>query len=138
MPSNIRRRVHQQMPIGAFELWHLQTGDCLMGGGCLVCREVRERDPVLGTLRVLRADIAAEVWRQHRAAIIADWTARLDAMQSPGSPCFAEVWFDGARLPSPRAHWPEHARDLHAMIAANLETERAASVLLDDTDDADE
>lgn len=130
MPTKRTRRTHKQIAIGGLELCHLMTGDCLMGAGCRLC--VTVGGPSSPCPRVLRMDLAREVWMHNREALLADWNEPQDhdwyqrrddsyGFGWLGIPAFAECLFDGRTLPDLNPAWPEAALNHYRAIAGNLD-----------------
>jgi hypothetical protein len=134
MPTKRTRRTHIQIAVGGCERYHLMVGDCLMGGGCVLCDA---GDPASSCPRVLQMDLGREVWEHHRESLLDDWNRpqecdwykRRDDTYGfgwLGIPAFAEIVFDGRRLPSPDPQWPEAAKNHYRYIAANVDALEAA------------
>jgi hypothetical protein len=129
MPTKRTRRTHMQIAIGGTERFHLMVGDCLMGGGCVLCDGAGAAS--------LQMDFAREVWEHHREALLADWNKpqesdwykRRDETYGfgwLGIPAFAEIVFDGRELPTLNPQWPEAAKNHYRQIVSNLGALEAA------------
>ena len=95
MPTRRTRVAHARFVLGPIEREHLQLGgDHLLAGAeeCWICQRGIES--------------ARAIWQEHREDILAGWRH--------GFPCFAQIVFEGAALPT--AHDRERSI-IAAMIA---------------------
>jgi hypothetical protein len=118
MPYRYAKRFREQVPLSGQAVVHLLQGDCLIAGGCELCRQVADNDSDLP--RVLNMERTREVWGPNRDELLGRWYRELDELGSPGWPCFAECLLDGMELPPVSRKWPERAQRLHRHVEWNL------------------
>ena len=111
------RRLRNRTPftLGLFEIIHLTEGDCLCD--CSLCdpRDSPHRN-------VFRFEDAKRVWTLHRAPILATYTRWLEERGEPGLlfPVFAEIVFEGKKLPPLNPKWPYRVQQRHRSIEDGL------------------
>ena len=113
-------RVEPSLDLSVFALVHLGCGDCALAGGCELC--TTDTDD-FDSARTFHVDAARRLWELHRESIIATWAKRLSDRGEPGTstlPMFAEVLFDGVRLPACNPRWPSTLKSRHKAIERAL------------------
>ena len=111
MPTN--RRVRQrtvQFQFTKQAAVHLLLGDCLFSGqGRLACG-CGLRDAQGSFV----AELGADLWKKHRTRVMKLWVDR-------PYPCFAQVVFDGQRLPAgPLTAWSQSAQGEYRIVAEEV------------------
>ena len=122
--------------LGGFEQLHLLTGCCLCG--CDICFGPRAIAAGKGKDAFELNDMARELWRRHRNALLLVWRdpeatpsgAGFGAEGRRGAgrwlPCWAECKFEGVKLPKRSAAWPSEIKKLHEHIAGRRPGQRGA------------
>ncbi len=99
---------------------HLLTGRCLIAFACQICSGNHAQSRALGVNPYTLNQDAKEIWEKHRERLLAIW--RDPAGRQPGSsgfnatgyqgcgrlglPCWAEIQFEGAKMPKFDRKWP--------------------------------
>ena len=130
MTRTTRRGGLSPIKLKGFTELHLLTGCCLCG--CEACYGPRGIAAGHGREAYELNDQARELWRRHRNTLLLVWR---DPDSIPGGggfsaaglrgagrwlPAWAEVKFDGERLPKRSAAWPAEIKKLYETIRDNL------------------
>lgn len=112
---------------------HLLTGNCLIGFACEICAGNKAQADALGVDPHTLNNRAPEIWERNRERLLAIWNdpdgrgrnaSGFNATGSRGAgrlglPCWAEIEFEGAKLPAYNKTWPQDIKNAWREIKDN-------------------